>query len=43
MVCKLVQAAPKGWCRLKGANQLPMMIEGVQSIDDLPGAKNRAA
>ena len=29
MVFKLVQAATKTWRRLKGANQLPEVIEGI--------------
>ena len=33
MVFKLVQAAAKTWRRLKGANQLPMVIEGVKFTD----------
>src|SRR6056297_2643001 len=33
MVFKLVQAAAKTWRRLKGANQLPMVIEGVTFTD----------
>ena len=43
MVYKLVQAAAKGWRRLKGANQLPMVIEGVKFTDGVLDAKNRAA
>jgi len=43
MVYKLVQAAAKGWRRLKGANQLPVVIEGVKFIDGILDAKNRAA
>ena len=43
MVYKLVQAAAKGWRRLKGANQLPMVIEGVKFTDGVIDAKNRAA
>ena len=33
MVFKLVQAAAKTWLRLKGANQLPRVIEGVTFTD----------
>ena len=33
MVFKLVQAAGKTWRRLKGANQLPLVIEGVTFTD----------
>jgi putative transposase len=45
MVFKLVQAAAKTWHRLKGANQLPMVIEGVPFTDGVAtkGADNRAA
>lgn len=45
MVFKLVQAAAKTWRRLKGANQLPMVIEGVKFIDGVAtqDAENRAA
>jgi len=41
MVFKLVQAAAKTWRRLKGANQLPLVIEGVTFTDGV--AENRAA
>lgn len=45
MVFKLVQAAAKTWRRLKGANQLPMVLEGVTFTDGVAtqGADNRAA
>ncbi|SEF42620.1 Transposase, Mutator family [Jhaorihella thermophila] len=45
MVFKLVQAAAKAWRRLKGANQLPLLIEGVTFTDGVAAsaAKNRAA
>lgn len=45
MVFKLVQAAAKTWHRLKGANQLPMVIEGVKFTDGVAtqDADNRAA
>jgi transposase-like protein len=33
MVFKLVQAAAKTWRRLKGANQLPLVIEGITFTD----------
>lgn len=33
MVFKLVQAAAKTWRRLKGANQLPLVIQGVTFTD----------
>jgi putative transposase len=45
MVFKLVQAAAKTWHRLTGANQLPMVIEGVKFTDGVAtqDADNRAA
>ena len=45
MVYKLIQAASKGWRRLKGANQLPMVIEGVKFTNGVAetDATNRAA
>ena len=45
MVFKLVQAAAKKWRRLKGANQLPLVIEGVTFTDGVAanGTANRAA
>jgi len=45
MVFKLVQAAAKTWRRLRGANQLPMVIEGVTFTDGVAtnDARNRAA
>lgn len=45
MVFKLVQAAAKTWRRLKGANQLPMVLKGVTFTDGVAtqGADNRAA
>lgn len=33
MVFKLVQAAAKTWRRLNGANQLPLLIEGITFTD----------
>ena len=35
MVFKLVMAASKTWCRLKGQNQLPKVISGVNFIDGI--------
>ncbi|MGX0875974.1 transposase-like protein [Roseovarius sp. MBR-154] len=45
MVFKLVQAAAKTWRRLKGANQLPLVIEGVTVTDGVAAndTANRAA
>ncbi|SNT76081.1 Transposase, Mutator family [Paracoccus seriniphilus] len=45
MVFKLVQAAARTWRRLKGANRLPMVIEGVTVTDGVAAkdTKNRAA
>ena len=45
MVFKLIQAAAKKWRRLKGANQLPMVIEGVIFTDGVAAndTENRAA
>jgi len=45
MVFKLVQAAAKTWRRLKGANQLPLIIEGVTFTDGVAAnaTENRAA
>ncbi len=45
MVFKLVQAAARTWRRLKGANQLPLVIEGVTFTDGVAEnvAENRAA
>lgn len=45
MVFKLVQAAAETWRRLKGANQLPMIIEGVTFTDGVAqnDTRNRAA
>jgi putative transposase len=45
MVYKLIQAAANGWRRLKGANQLPMVIEGVKFTDGVAeiDATNHAA
>ena len=45
MVFKLVQAAAKTWRRLKGANQLPLVIKGITFTDGVAanGTENRAA
>jgi hypothetical protein len=45
VVFKLVQSAAKTWRRLKGANRLPMVIEGVTFTDGVAeiDAENRAA
>ena len=45
MVFKLVQAAAKTWRRLKGANQLPLVIEGITFADGVAetDTANRAA
>ncbi|WP_121068538.1 IS256 family transposase [Chachezhania antarctica] len=45
MVFKLVQAAAKTWRRLKGANQLPKVVEGVTFTDGVAAndIANRAA
>ena len=46
MVFALVRAAAKKWRRLKGANQLPRVIEGVNftnGLADSDPAKTNAA
>lgn len=45
IVFKLVQAAAKTWRRLKGANQLPWVLEGVTVTDGVAArdTENRAA
>ena len=45
MVFKLVQAASQTWRRLKGTNQLPLVIEGVTFTDGVAqsATENRAA
>ena len=45
MVFTLVQGAAGTWRRLKGVNQLPLMIEGVTFPDGVArsAARNRAA
>ena len=42
---QLVQAAAKTWRRLKGANQLPLVIEGITFADGVAetDTANRAA
>jgi putative transposase len=41
MVFKLVQAAAKTWRRLKGANQLPLVIDGVTFTDGVAACLGR--
>ncbi len=41
MVFKLVQAAAKTWRRLKGANQLPLVIEAVTFTEGCARGHNR--
>jgi transposase-like protein len=46
MVFTLIRAASKTWRRLKGANQLPRLIEGVKFVDGVASndaRENRAA
>ena len=45
MVFTLVRAASKKWRRLMGANQLPLVTEGIKFIDGVAtnDAENRAA
>lgn len=45
VIFKLVQAAAKTWRRLKGANQLPMIIAGVTFTEGVTvsDTENRAA
>ena len=46
MVFTLIRAAAKKWRRLKGANQLPRVIEGVKftnGVADCDPAKTNAA
>ena len=45
MVFTLVRAASKKWRRLKGANQLPLVVEGIKFTDGVAvgEAANRAA
>jgi putative transposase len=41
MVFMLIRAASKTWRKLKGANQLPRLIEGVKFIDGVASTDNR--
>ncbi len=46
MVFMLIRAASKTWRKLKGANQLPQLIEGIKFIDGVASTddrQNRAA
>lgn len=45
MVFAPVRAASKKWRRLKGANQLPLVVGGIKFADGVAGgdAKTRAA
>jgi transposase-like protein len=45
MVFTLIRAASKSWRRLSGANQLPLVVEGIKFTDGIApsDAKNRAA
>ena len=45
MVFTLVRAAPKKWRRLMGANQLPLVVEGIKFTDGvaIDDAESRAA
>jgi putative transposase len=46
MVFTLIRAASKTWHKLKGANQLPLLIEGVKFVDGIASSdarENRAA
>jgi len=46
MVFTLIRAASKTWRKLKGANQLPLLIEGVKFVDGVASSdarENRAA
>jgi hypothetical protein len=45
MVFKLVQAAAKTWRRLKGVNQLPLVVEGIPFTNGVAksAAENLAA
>jgi hypothetical protein len=42
MVFTLVRAASKKWRRLKGANQLPRVIEGVSFADGVVRDRRRS-
>ncbi len=41
MVFMLIRAASKTWRKLKGANQLPRLIEGVKFVDDVARTDDR--
>ena len=45
MVFTLVQAAARKWRRLKGANQSPLVVQGIKFVDGIAtsDATNRAA
>jgi transposase-like protein len=46
MVFTLIRTASKTWRKLKGANQLPRLIEGVKFVDGVASSderENRAA
>ena len=45
MVFTLIRAASKSWRRLSGANQLPLVLEGIKFTDGIANsdARNRAA
>jgi putative transposase len=45
MVFTLVRAASKKWRRLKGSNQLPLVVEGIKFADGVAvdNAETRAA
>jgi hypothetical protein len=45
MVFTLVRAASKKWRRLKGANQLPLVVDGLKFTDGIAtsNAETRAA
>jgi putative transposase len=45
MVFTLVRAASRKWRRLKGANQLPRVVDGIKFTDGVANreAANRAA
>jgi putative transposase len=42
MVFTLIRAASKTWRKLKGANQLPRLIEGVKFVDGIASSDARA-
>jgi putative transposase len=41
MVFMLIRAASKTWRKLKGANQLPRLIEGVKFVDGVARTDDR--